>query len=59
MRLSSINENEEINNFWEGSFIQSTPLCIEQQGAVIAIQVYYDEVEPANSLGSKKRTAQD
>lgn len=61
--LSSFEENrqrkgnpyEEINDFWEGSFIQSTPLYIEQQGAVIAIQVYYDEVEPAKkSLGSKK-----
>ncbi len=53
-RQRQSNPCEELNDFWAGSFIQSTPLYIEQQGAVIAIQLYYDEVEPANSLGSKK-----
>lgn len=45
---------QELTDVWDGSFLPSSPYFIEHCGAVLIIQVYYDEVEPANSLGSKK-----
>ena len=41
-------------DFWDGQWIRQNPVYIEQKGRVLAIQVYFDEVETANPLGSNK-----
>lgn len=42
------------SDVWDGSFIKSVPIFIQQKGAILGFQIYMDEVELANPLGSKK-----
>ncbi len=39
---------------WDGSFVKSLPLFIQHHGNILGIQLYMDEVELSNPLGSKK-----
>ena len=39
---------------WDGSFVKSLPLFIQYHGNILGIQLYMDEVELSNPLGSKK-----
>lgn len=42
------------SDVWDGSVIRSNPTFLKLNGAVLAIQIYNDEVELMNPLGSKK-----
>lgn len=46
--------SKAISDFWDGSFVQNHPVYIKHNGEVLVIQMYYDEVEPVNVLGSNK-----
>lgn len=37
-----------------GSYVKTQKLFIRLNGVVLGFQLYWDEVEPANPLGSKK-----
>lgn len=39
---------------WDGTYIKSNPLYIQHHGRVLGVQIYTDDVELANPLGSKK-----
>jgi hypothetical protein len=45
---------DNISDVWDGSFIKSIPLYVQQKGAILCFQIYMDEVELSNPLGSKK-----
>ena len=42
------------SDVWDGSFIKSIPIYVKQNDAILGIQIYIDEVELSNPLGSKK-----
>jgi len=42
------------SDVWDGSYVKTHKLFIRLKGEVLGIQIYWDEVEPANPLGSKK-----
>jgi hypothetical protein len=42
------------SDVWDGSYIKTHELFIRLNGVVLGFQFYWDEVEPANPLGSKK-----
>ena len=41
-------------DIWDGQHVKSNPVFVSQKGAVLGIQLYFDEVELCNPLGSKK-----
>ncbi len=47
-------ENRRYSDIWDGDFVRQNKTFIENNGAVLGIQLYHDDVEPANPLGSKK-----
>ena len=42
------------SDVWDGTFVESIPIFIRENGAILCFQIYMDEVELANPLGSKK-----
>lgn len=42
------------SDVWDGSVLRNNPIFIRQKGKILAIQLYFDEVETANPLGSNK-----
>jgi len=46
--------DRSFSDVWECDFVQNNPIFVENQGQVLGFQIYYDDVEPANPLGSKK-----
>lgn len=42
------------SDVWDSKFVRQHPLFIALEGAILGIQIYYDDVEPANPLGSNK-----
>ena len=47
-------EPSVISDIWDGKQIRSNPTFFQQKGAVLGIQLYFDELEVCNPLGSKK-----
>ncbi|KZS10313.1 Uncharacterized protein APZ42_025241 [Daphnia magna] len=48
-------ENSEVySDVWDGKFVKRDPEFINLNGAILGFQIYMDEVELANPLGSKK-----
>ncbi|XP_032798501.2 uncharacterized protein LOC116935270 [Daphnia magna] len=45
---------DHISDVWDGSFVKRIPLYVQQKGAILCFQIYMDEVELSNPLGSKK-----
>ncbi len=46
--------DRRFSDVWESDFVQQNHLFIEKSGAVLGFQLYHDDIEPANPLGSKK-----
>jgi hypothetical protein len=42
----------QLLDIWDGRAVLENPVFIRQEGQVLGIQVYYDEVELANALGT-------
>ena len=42
------------SDVWDGKAMRNNPVFIKTKGAVLAVQLYFDEIEPANALGSNK-----
>lgn len=51
---SPLSADHSFSDVWESDYVQNNPVFIENQGKVLGFQIYYDDVEPANPLGSKK-----
>lgn len=41
-------------DIWDGNIIKTNPVFLKCNGSVLGFQIYFDEVETANPLGSKK-----
>lgn len=50
------NQQQEVSysDVWDGKYLKCHPLFIRHNGHILCIQVYMDEVETGNPLGSKK-----
>ncbi|XP_045030900.1 uncharacterized protein LOC116924513 [Daphnia magna] len=46
--------SEVYSDVWDGKFVKRDPEFINLNGAILGFQIYMDEVELANPLGSKK-----
>ncbi len=46
--------SQTYSDVWDGKFIKVNEVFIKSKGCVLCIQIYMDEVELANPLGSKK-----
>jgi hypothetical protein len=42
------------SDVWDGRYVKTYTLFIRLNGLVLSFQLYWDEVEPANVVGSKK-----
>ncbi|KAK4007440.1 hypothetical protein OUZ56_012597 [Daphnia magna] len=55
---TAANDNQQqdvsYSDVWDGKYLKCHPLFIRHNGHILCIQVYMDEVETGNPLGSKK-----
>lgn len=49
-----LSSHRRFSDVWDSDFVQQNQLFIEKSGAVLGFQLYHDDIEPANPLGSKK-----
>ena len=54
-KTNSFDDSDIYSDVWDGKFVKRDALYIELNGAVLCFQIYMDDVELANPLGSKKR----
>ena len=54
-KTNSFDDSDIYSDVWDGKFVKRDALYIELNGAVLGFQIYMDDVELANPLGSKKR----
>ncbi len=53
-KQNSSESSEVYSDVWDGKFVKRDTAYIELGGAILCFQIYMDEVELANPLGSKK-----
>lgn len=46
--------NRVYSDVWDSQYVRTNPVFISTNGSVLAFQLYYDDVECANPLGSNK-----
>jgi hypothetical protein len=58
IKVSNVMQNQHLSIFFsdvfDGPYVKNHPMYIKHNGQILCIQVYMDEVEVANPLGSKK-----
>jgi hypothetical protein len=57
-KVSNVMQNQHLlicfSDVFDGPYVKNHPMYIKHNGQILCIQVYMDEVEVANPLGSKK-----